>query len=153
MALGLLAEQSVLVLLIGRNHMPQSMTIPMVSNARQAKVVAAQVSITERLRGEIWQRIVKQKITNQGQALAIAGLDGSERILSFVPEVLPGDKTNAEGAAAREYFQFLHPGLNRRTDDPFNSALNYGYAIVRALIARALVTTGFIPALGIHHRS
>lgn len=153
MALGLLAESSIMVLILGRNHMPQSMVVPMVSNARQAKVTAAQVAMTRRLRDEIWQRIVKQKILNQARALAIAGLDGAEVVSVCARCVLPGDKGNAEGAAAREYFQFLHPGLNRRCDDPFNSALNYGYAIVRALVARALVITGFIPAIGIHHRS
>lgn len=153
MALGLLAESSIMVLILGRNHMPQSMVVPMVSNARQAKVTAAQVATTRRLRDEIWQRIVRQKILNQARALAIAGLDGAEAVSVYARCVLPGDKGNAEGAAAREYFQFLHPGLNRRCDDPFNSALNYGYAIVRALVARALVITGFIPAIGIHHRS
>ena len=74
MALGLLAESSVMVLILGRNHMPQSMVVPMVSNARQAKVTAAQVAMTRKLRDEIWQRIVKQKIANQSRALAIAGL-------------------------------------------------------------------------------
>jgi len=59
MALGLLAESSIMVLILGRNHMPQSMVVPMVSNARQAKVTAAQVAMTRRLRDEIWQRIVK----------------------------------------------------------------------------------------------
>ena len=109
MALGLLAESSIMVLILGRNHMPQSMVVPMVSNARQAKVTAAQVAMTRRLRDEIWQRIVKQKILNQARALAIAGLDGAEAVSVYARCVLPGDKGNAEGAAAREYFQCLHP--------------------------------------------
>jgi len=52
-----------------------------------------------------------------------------------------------------EYFQFYHKGLNRRTDDPVNSALNYGYAIIRSYIIKALVSTGFHCALGIHHHN
>lgn len=153
MALDLLAQNKTLILLIGSNHLPSSMVIPMVSNARQAKIARSQVFIPSNLRSQIWQKVIQQKIENQARTLAIAGLPGSTDIARFANQVLPDDTGNAEGAAARLYFQYLHPGLNRRSDDPFNSALNYGYAIVRALIARALVTTGFIPAFGIHHQS
>ncbi|MDD6651802.1 MAG: type II CRISPR-associated endonuclease Cas1 [Eggerthellales bacterium] len=153
MALDLLASNKTLVLLIGSNHLPSSMVIPMVSNARQAKIAKTQVFISKELRSLIWQKIIRQKIENQARALAIAGLPGSTDVVRFVDQVFPDDVGNAEGAAARLYFQYLHPGLNRRSDDPFNSALNYGYAIVRALVARSLVTTGFIPSFGIHHQS
>ena len=64
-----------------------------------------------------------------------------------------GDENNIEALAASEYFQFYHKGLNRRTDDPINSALNYGYAIIRSYIIKALITTGFHCALGIHHHN
>ncbi len=78
---------------------------------------------------------------------------GGDALRALSERVGPGDKDNVEGQAARDYFQLPHPGLNRRCDDPFNSVLNYGYAIVRGALARALVTTGFVPALGIHHHS
>ena len=58
-----------------------------------------------------------------------------------------------EAQAAKEYFSFYHTGLNRRTDDPVNSRLNYGYAVVRSAIARSLAATGFHPTFGIHHDS
>ena len=62
-----------------------------------------------------------------------------------------GDPDNIEGNAAKFYFQQFHPGLVRRNDDPINSVLNYGYAIVRNTIIRDLVCAGFYPAIGIHH--
>lgn len=58
-----------------------------------------------------------------------------------------------EAMAAKDYFAFYHEGLNRRTEDPVNSRLNYGYAIIRSYIARTLVVTGFHPTFGIHHDS
>ncbi|EHN3889723.1 type II CRISPR-associated endonuclease Cas1 [Campylobacter coli] len=56
-----------------------------------------------------------------------------------------------ESLAAKEYFAYYHEGFNRRSEDPINSRLNYGYAVVRSAIARKLVATGFHPTFGIHH--
>lgn len=151
MAQAILADAHVIICHLGRNHHPAALTIPMVANTRQTKVAYEQVEATQELRDMLWQRIVTRKIENQARALAILGLEGAEEVWGFSQDVLPGDSGNAEGAAARAYFSHLHPGLNRRTDDPLNACLNYGYAIVRAIIARDLVTTGFVPAFGLHH--
>ena len=153
MAQTLLADSNVVVLHLGKNRHPAALTVPMVANARQTKVAYEQVGAISDLSDLIWQRIVTQKIENQARALAILGLGGAEEVWEFSRSVLPGDVGMCDGAAARAYFSFLHPGLNRRTDDPLNSCLNYGYAIVRAANARALVTTGFIPCFGLHHHS
>jgi len=153
MAQTLLADAHVIICHLGRNHHPAALTIPMVANARQTKVAYEQVGASQELCDLLWQRIVTRKIEYQARALAILGLEGAEEVWAFSQNVLPGDVGNAEGAAARAYFSHLHPGLNRRTDDPLNACLNYGYAIVRAIIARDLVTTGFIPAFGLHHHS
>lgn len=153
MAQSMLADNSVIILHLGKNHHPAALTVPMVANARQTKVAYEQVGATRELNDLLWQRIVTQKIENQARTLAILGLNGAEEVWEFSRGVLPGDADGCEGAAARAYFSHLHPGLNRRTDDPLNSCLNYGYAIVRAVIARALVTTGFIPCFGLHHHS
>ena len=127
------------------------MVIPMVANARMARVAAAQAALPQNVADELWAVIIRAKIQNQARALELLGTNGAEDLRSFANQVAPGDKDNVEGQAARPYFQCLHPGLNRRCDDPFNSVLNYGYTIVRGALARALVTTGFVPALGIHH--
>lgn len=153
MAQTMLADEHVIICHLGRNHHPSALTIPMVANARQTKVAYEQVGASQELKDLLWRRIVTRKIENQARSLAILGLEGAEEVWAFSRDVQPGDAGNAESAAARAYFSHLHPGLNRRTDDPMNSCLNYGYAIVRAIIARDLVTTGFIPAFGLHHHS
>lgn len=153
MAQTMLAQRNIMVVLMGRNHLPAALTIPMVANARLARVSANQVALTDGQRDRLWQAIVRRKIENQARVLAKLGREGAEDVLSYSESLLPGDPDCCEGQAAREYFDYLQPGLNRRKPSPLNSALNYGYAIVRSMVARSLVTTGFIPALGIHHRS
>lgn len=148
-----LSAHHITVVTMGRNHLLCTLTIPMVANARQSRVTARQAAMPEAFKALLWKQVVVSKIENQARALAILGLDGAEEVWSFSLGVCPGDPDNREGAAARCYFQHLQPGLNRRCRDPLNSALNYGYAIVRAAVARSLVVAGFVPALGIHHHS
>ena len=153
MGQALLAERGVVTLLMGRNHLPQAMVIPMVANARMARVTAAQAALPADLADELWAAIIRRKIENQARAIELLGQGDASALWQLAGTVLAGDSLNVEGQAARLYFQMLHPGLNRRCDDPFNSVLNYGYAVVRAVLAWALVTSGFVPALGIHHHS
>ncbi len=153
MCLSMLAEHRVMVVTMGRNHLPSSLTIPTVSNARQTRVAIAQAGLEKDLADRLWSRVVVRKMLNQADALEALGVEGAMVVRSFASQVEVGDPTNREGAAAHCYFSHLKPGLNRRKGDPLNSALNYGYAIVRAAMARSLVTAGFVPALGIHHHS
>lgn len=153
MAQTMLASEKVALLFLGYNHHPAAMMLPTVGYARQARVSRIQASTSPRLNSLLWQRIIVRKIENQGRALAILGLEGAEELWACAHEVLPGDADNREGYAAKRYFQHLQPGLNRREKDPLNSALNYGYAIVRALMAREVVCAGLVPSLGIHHCS
>lgn len=81
------------------------------------------------------------------------GLKGAERIAEYVALVNAENVDYNESLAAKEYFSYYHEGFNRRTEDPINSRLNYGYAVVRSAIARKLVATGFHPTFGIHHDS
>ena len=149
----MLANSKVVMLFLGRNHHPAAMLLPTIGNARQARAAQAQAALSAHTRDVLWQSIIMQKIENQARALAFLGLEGSEQLLQCARNVLPNDSDNREGHAAKQYFQFLQPGLNRRVDDPLNSALNYGYAIVRALMAREVVCAGLIPSLGLHHCS
>ena len=153
MAQTMLAEAGVVTLLMGKNHLPKAIVIPMVANARMARVTAAQAALPAEVADRLWATIIQRKIENQARAIEQLGLGDAHQLWEFSQHVLSGDALNVEGQAAAWYFQMLHPGLNRRCDDPFNSVLNYGYAIVRAALARALVTSGFVPALGIHHHS
>ena len=153
MAQTILANNKVVTLFLGRNHHPAAMLLPIVAHSRQARVIQDQASMSPHLRGELWRQIIVRKIDNQARALAILGLPGSEELWEHSLAVLPADADNREGMAAKLYFQYLQPGFNRRVEDPLNSALNYGYAIVRAVMAQELVSAGFEPALGLHHCS
>lgn len=153
MAQTMLAQSKVVTLFLGRNHHPAAMLLPAVGCVRQARVAKAQVDLSRRLKASLWQAIITRKIENQARALQILGLEGAEELFQCSEQVLPGDADNREGYAAKMYFQSLQPGLNRRVEDPLNSALNYGYAIVRALMAREVVCAGFMPAIGLHHCS
>lgn len=153
MAQTMLANNKVVILYLGRNHHPSALMLPMVANVRQARVSQLQAALPDDLKGELWRQIIAQKIENQGTALAALGLEGAEELWACSREVLPADADNREGFAAKRYFQYLQPGLNRRVDDPLNSTLNYGYAIVRAVMAREVVCAGLLPALGLHHCS
>ena len=148
-----LAQSKVVILHLGLNHHPAAMTLPMVGHSRQARTMQMQADMSAHLRAELWRLVIVRKIENQARVLAILGLPGAEEVWELSLHVLPADADNREGDAAKRYFHHLHPGLNRRAEDPVNSALNYGYAIVRALIARELVAAGFSVALGLHHRS
>lgn len=153
MAQTMLAEGKVTMLFLGRNHHPSAMTLPMVGNVRQARVAQMQAAMPAELRARLWQSIVVRKIQNQARALALLGLEGAEQLWECSSRVLLSDADNREGHAAKLYFQYLQPGLNRREEDPLNSALNYGYAIARAIVAREVVCAGLVPSLGLHHCS
>lgn len=153
MGLSELAKEGIVIVNFGKKHELESIIEPYYPNARHAKMLFEQIEMEDVFKKKHWDRIVKVKISNQAKNLAVLGLEGFERISSFEQFVQNGDKDNIEALAASEYFQFYHKGLNRRTDDPVNSALNYGYAIIRSYIIKALITTGFHCALGIHHHN
>lgn len=153
MAQTMLAESEVMLLYIGKNYHPAAMTIPLVSNARQARVARMQVGVSRQGQDVLWQAIVRRKIENQAQVLSLCNLPDSDVLDSYAKDIAPGDPLCREGSAAERYFAHINPGVGRRVADPLNSALNYGYAIVRAAVARELVVAGFIPAFGVHHHS
>ena len=121
-------------------YLPTAIVLPFEGHARQSKLMHAQINTTHEKYMELWIDIIKQKISNQSRALSIMGLDGAERIAEHVDEE---NVDYCESLAAKEYFAYYHEGFNRRSEDPINSRLNYGYAVVRSAIARKLVATGF----------
>lgn len=127
--------------------------LPFEGHARQSKLMHAQVNTSDEKYLELWVQIIKHKISNQSRALSIMGLDGVEDVAKYALSINKENVDCNESLAAKEYFSFYHEGLNRRTEDPINSRLNYGYAVVRSAIARKQVATGFHPTFGIHHDS
>lgn len=153
MDLSILTRSKVGILTLDEKYLPTAMVLPFEGHARQSKLMHRQVQTLEEKNMELWIQIVRQKIRNQAGTLSIHGKNGAESVGALVEQVTEESVNQMEAQAAREYFEYYHEGLNRRTDDPVNSRLNYGYAVVRSTIARSLVTSGFHPTFGIHHDS
>lgn len=143
------------VLFCDERHLPISVTLPLFDgHSLHTKVLREQLSMTLPLRKRLWQQVVKEKIEQQIVTLDKAGCN-SEGLKRLVKKVKSGDSDNCEAQAARQYWQLLMGKSFRR--DRFksgaNSLLNYGYSIIRAMIARAIVGTGLHPAIGLYHKN
>ena len=113
-----------------------------------------QINMSQPLRKNLWQTIVKQKIINQAAVLNKFGYDETAgKLIKLTTEVRSGDSTNRESIAARLYFAELFDDATRRKPTWYNSALNYTYAIVRSVVARSISARGLVPSLGLFHHS
>ena len=135
-------------------HTPSGLCLPFHRHHRQAAVAGLQLGISQPLKKRLWQALVVAKINNQAASLAACGHDGDTPLAAMATLVASGDPANVEARAAREYWKQLFAGFIRDNgDDLRNKMLNYGYAVVRAAIARALVACGLLPCFGLHHES
>lgn len=149
-----LAEYGVGLIVCDRSHMPCMAGLPLAGHSRLAGVQRMQLDTTAPFRKRCWQTVVVRKIRNQAQCLNILGRAKADMLESLADDVGSGDPDNLESVAARVYFDALFGSSFSRSDECVtNSALNYGYAIMRGAVARGLVAHGFLPAHGIHHRS
>lgn len=153
MDLSILAQNKVAITTLDNKYLPTAMVLPFEGNARQSRLIHRQVELSRDRYELLWIQIIKQKISNQARALSILGFEGVETVSAYVDEVNMDNVDYCEAAAAKEYFAHFHEGLNRRSDDPVNSRLNYGYSIMRSAIARNAVSVGCHPAFGIHHNN
>lgn len=153
MDLSILSQNKVSVMTLDDRYLPTAIVLPFEGHSRQSRLMHQQVSGSREKYMELWIQIIRQKINNQSKTLSIIGRNGAEKIAEYAENIAEWNVDYNESLAAKEYFEFYHEGLNRRTDDPVNSRLNYGYAVVRSAIARKLVATGFHPTFGIHHDS
>jgi CRISPR-associated protein Cas1 len=136
-------------------HLPAGMLLPLSSHFVQGERFAKQASISLPFKKNLWRQIVSTKIRAQGKALLALGKDDCG-LLNMAKKVVSGDPANVEGHAARRYWPALFGADFRRSPgDPngINSLLNYGYAVLRAIIARAVCAVGLHPSLGIHHHN
>ncbi len=148
------AEAGVTLIICNEKHIPTAALNPINCYSRQLKQINLQINSTLPFKKNIWQQIVKAKITNQAKCLEICGAEGYEQLKSMANTVKSGDPSNVEGRAAAFYFKKLFGKEFRRSEEtPLNAALNYGYALIRAVICRTLCLYGFEPSLGIHHCS
>lgn len=147
-------DNNVAVVTCDKKHLPNSIFLSLDGNSLQTKVISKQIQITEPTRKRLWQAIIKAKISEQAKVLdQVIGEDHS--LSSLVPKVKSGDHQNVESLAARIYWQKLFgERFKRERDQPgINGCLNYGYAVMRASVARAIVGTGLHPSIGIHHHN
>lgn len=135
---------------------PIAGTLPWSHNTRIAARHHAQANLALPRKKNAWMRIVKAKIHGQASNLQTHAPDAYERLQRLAQTVRSGDPTNVEAQAARTYWTRFLPGrtFTRHADgDGLNSALNYGYAVLRGYVVRSIITAGLSPTLGIWHHS
>lgn len=148
-----LAEAGAALAICGRDHHPAALSLPMAAHWAGTEVALAQIEAPRTLTKRLWQTLIRSKIRQQGAVLALGGKEAA-RFKTLAREVKSGDPENREAQAAQVYWPaLLGKDFRRRRDgDPPNNLLNYGYAILRAAMARAIVGAGLLPVLGLHHR-
>lgn len=147
------AQTHIAVFVCDDKHMPCGVMQPFHQHSRQRKVLSSQLMASKPFLKRCWQLIVQQKIYNQAECLRLCGKDSYVGVKALAGEVLSDDSTGRESYAARLYFSSLFPNFLRREERAQTAALDYGYAILRGVIARSLASYGLQPALGVHHCS
>lgn len=151
-----LVENNVALIVCGDNMMPSGMMLNLSGNTVQSERFRSQTEASEPLKKQLWQQTVISKIHNQAVVLEQWGIDNNY-LENLKKKVKSGDSDNAEAKASMYYWQRLFPAAwkfrRQREGNPPNNLLNYGYAIIRAAIARSLTGTGLLPTLGIFHKS
>lgn len=153
-ALSHLAAQNVPVMILGANFAPNAVVLPLSGNREQGYRMRNQAAASLPLRKQIWARLVRHKIAAQAALLEEIGCS-PERVRRLSYAVRSGDPDNREGQAAQAYWPLLLGKSFRRDRDMAgaNAMLNYGYAVLRAATARAIVSAGLHPSLSVHHKS
>jgi CRISPR-associated protein Cas1 len=147
-------QNGIMVIVSDDKHLPCGVALPFHQHFRQADVASLQLAASAPLKKRLWQSIVRQKIVNQADALDLSGGEGCATLMEISRRARSGDPDNVEARAARFYWSHLFADFRRQDEsDKRNALLNYGYAIVRAALARSLVAYGFLPAFGLHHQS
>ena len=150
-----LVSRQVAVITCNDRHMPVGLLMPLEGNTLQSARFQMQMEVSVPLKKQVWSQLIKMKLINQSQVLQRSGRE-ADALVHWSKEVRSGDPDNLEARGAAHYWPRLFDDVNfRRTRDgqPPNHLLNYGYAIVRAAVARALVSSGLMPTYGVHHRN
>ncbi|WP_141604671.1 type II CRISPR-associated endonuclease Cas1 [Terrilactibacillus laevilacticus] len=148
-------EYHVELIICDKKRMPSGIVQPFNQHSRQKVVLELQLKLPKPFIKRIWQNIVIRKLENQGRCLELLNKsDDAEKLFAISRSVESGDKSNREAYGARFYFISLFGRhFQRREDNVRNIALNYGYSIMRSLVARSLVRYGFNPCYGVFHDS
>lgn len=151
-----LLENNCAVITCDKNRLPVGLMLPLCGNTTQNERFRHQLAASQPLRKQLWQQTIQQKIANQAAVLESRGVV-AKNMRVWAGEVRSGDADNMEARAAAYYWSALFPEVDcfrrDREGSPPNNLLNYGYAIVRAMVARSLVISGLLPTWGIHHHN
>lgn len=151
-----LLENNVAIITCNHTHHPTGLMLPLEGNNLQSKNYRFQINASLPLKKQLWQQTVQAKIYNQAMVLQRQGIP-MDNMLYWIKHVKSGDPDNYEGRAAAYYWKNIFEEkaefLRDREGEPPNNLLNYGYAILRAIVARGLVSSGLLPTLGIHHHN
>ena len=152
-----LLENNAAVITCDQRSMPVGLLLPLCGNTTQNERFRDQLDASVPLKKQLWQQTVRQKIQNQAYVLAQVTGKEEKAMNVWADNIRSGDPDNIEARAAAYYWRYLFPDIptfvRGREGEPPNNLLNYGYAILRAVIARALVGSGLLPTLGIHHHN
>lgn len=148
-----LQGNNVAVITCDEHHLPFGLMLPMYGHTEYSERVKHQLAASEPLKKQLWKQTVEQKIANQ-QAILTINNKMSEPLAEYKVTVKSGDSTNREAMAAQFYWKQLFENFTRdRFGDAPNNLLNFGYAVLRSIVARALVSSGLLPVLGIFHKN
>ncbi|MBL7929869.1 MAG: type II CRISPR-associated endonuclease Cas1 [Bacteroidia bacterium] len=160
--LSALLDNNTAVITSDETHLPNGLFLPLAGNSVQTEKFKHQIEASVPLKKQLWQQTVAAKINNQAAILQNQNLP-HQNMIHWAQSVKSGDADNHEARASAHYWETLssvfyknQPGKTfrrHRNGEPPNNLLNYGYAILRAIIARALVSSGLLPTLGIFHRN
>ena len=148
-------KNNVAIIFCDEKHLPYSTILPIADgNTLHQKILKTQINITEPIRKRLWKQIIIQKINNQAGTLKRFNKPHA-RLDKLAAEVKSGDSTNCEGLAAQYYWKTLFgvSFIRDQNADGINAILNYGYSIIRAMIARNICAAGLHPAIGLFHHN
>ncbi|MHA8085048.1 type II CRISPR-associated endonuclease Cas1 [Aquirufa antheringensis] len=150
-----LIQYGVGIFCCNEQHMPSGLMLPLEGHTQQTERIRTQLDASLPLKKNLWQQTVSAKIINQARLLHSRGQE-VENLMRWSREVQSGDQKNHEARAAVQYWSRLFPweGFTRNPDgESPNHLLNYGYSILRGITARAIVSSGMLPMLGIFHKN
>jgi len=151
-----LSEHNAAIISCDEKHLPYGLMLPMFSHHAFTEKMYQQLSTSLPLKKNLWQQTIIAKISNQAALLRKVGVNDA-KMQYLAKLVKSGDPQNVEGRAAAYYWDNLFGAnggfLRDRNEGGINAMLNYGYAILLAIVARGLVSSGLLPAVGIHHRN
>ena len=152
-----LLDNNCAVITCDSRQLPTGLFLPLAGNTVQNERFRLQLDASLPLKKQLWQQTIEAKIRNQGAMLHYTTGEEHKNMMKWSESVKSGDTENMEARAAVYYWKTLFPDnpyfVRDHEGDGANALLNYGYAILRAIVARALVASGLLPTFGIHHHN